>query len=243
MAGQATANKNTNILRILAFGDSLTEGFTDFGLTFHPYSRSLQFRLCSLLPHHPIAIHTHGKSGDRVLDSLQGTFLSRLRALCPGPEDPKYNLVIILGGTNDLAFKGRLDDGPEQIFEGLKACYEVVRGSFGASLLCLTIPERAVDGQSPRSRASREKLNSLIADYVASCQDEVAGGPSVLLMDLAKMAPFDAEGASGGGDGALWSFDGLHMTADGYDFVGEELASFVWDNLESIVPPGLKTDK
>ena len=68
-------------LRILCFGDSLTEGYTQHGTLFTPYSETLLSTLKSNLPlasKYNIAIDTDGMSGDLVT----GSFLGRMEERC-----------------------------------------------------------------------------------------------------------------------------------------------------------------
>src|ERR1700753_3613222 len=134
-------------LNILAFGNSLTEGYTDYGTHFHPYAISLKKQLSSLLPDLKINIDVNGQSGDLVLPRLNGNFFQRLQSSCPlvaANRPPKYDLVILLGATNDLGYLVNKPDCASEIFESLKTCYEHVLRS-RSSLLCLTVPERAID--------------------------------------------------------------------------------------------------
>jgi len=216
-------------LRILAFGDSLTEGYTDFGTTFHPYGPALYSTLKKLMPNFAgIRVHVEGQSGDCVLPSLGGDFSERLQAATA--KESSYDLIIILGGTNDLAYKFGADlEGAQQIFEeGLKVLYEFVLAKTEANLLVMTVPERAMDtrnsGMGRRAKANREYLNSLIKDWVQQQSERV------FMMDLAPMVPFPrdkGEDYEEPFNESIWSPDGLHMSAAGYDFVGHELASFI----------------
>jgi lysophospholipase L1-like esterase len=226
-------------LRILAFGNSLTEGYTDFGTCFHPYAIALEKKLSSLLPGLNISVDVNGQSGDRVLSRLGGEFLERLQSSCSFRKSgtpPKYDIVIALGGTNDLGYLANKADCAPEIFEGMKRCYEHVLLA-GSSLLCLTVPERAIDTRTSemalRTRASRLQLNELIAGFVQSHQAAEDGKPKVFIMDLARIAPFPVdEGEDEEFDQRIWSPDGLHMSSRGYDFVGEELAGFLYNNLQ-----------
>ena len=126
-------------LRILCFGDSLTAGYTQvnwhfpyhvkcsamsnrgkWGLEWHPYADHLGTSLRSLLLTSDIDIDididVRGLSGDEVVD---GQYLSRIKACCQSPDNaaakPKYDWIIIMGGTNDLSWGKQ----PDEIFEGL----------------------------------------------------------------------------------------------------------------------------
>lgn len=102
-------------LRVLCFGDSLTAGYTMSGCTFSPYANHLQASLEHILASSDIQIEVAGVSGDQV----QGQFLRRIRAKCQANCEPHYDWVIVMGGTNDLAWGQQ----PGQIYEGLsKSC-------------------------------------------------------------------------------------------------------------------------
>jgi lysophospholipase L1-like esterase len=228
-------------IKILAFGDSLTEGYTDFGTRFHPYGWALQASLKKLLPTltqptnsilprpTKVTVDIEGQSGDCVLYSLDGEFEERLRDAAPAGEG-KYDLIVILGGTNDLAYKmGKDLEGAEEIFtQGLKVLYNYVLQKTSASLLLMTVPERAIDTRDSelgrRAKASRLHLNDLIKKWVAEQKERV------FVMDLAPMIPFPEDGAEYDEtpfDESIWSPDGLHMSDGGYDYVGEQLAKVV----------------
>lgn len=55
--GAHGAAAQTAPLRILAFGDSLTEGFTDGGFSFHPYANKLQELLRRHQPDVEVSLH------------------------------------------------------------------------------------------------------------------------------------------------------------------------------------------
>jgi hypothetical protein len=74
-------------LRILCFGDSLTEGYTQHGLHYTPYSNTLLDKLrsnLSLSTRYNISIDTDGMSGDQVT----GGFLTRMQDRCTHPSLP-----------------------------------------------------------------------------------------------------------------------------------------------------------
>ena len=109
------AISNPQSLRILAFGNSLTAGYTSYGLTYHPYAGELRSTLQKYLPSTNIVIDVDGLSGDLV--SPPGRFLDRIRAKCTGRGIAKYDWVIVLGGTNDLGYGSFTI---EEIYGGLK---------------------------------------------------------------------------------------------------------------------------
>ena len=97
-------------LRILCFGDSLTAGYTSYGWEFYPYADHLGAGLRQSLSTSDIEIDVAGLSGDQV----RGSYLPRIKAKCANTEKP-YDWIIVMGGTNDLAW----DQSPDVIYEGL----------------------------------------------------------------------------------------------------------------------------
>lgn len=70
----------TSKLRILCFGDSLTEGYSGWGSSFTPYSTKLEEMLRMAFPDVDVEIVTDGLSGDLVTGS--GEFLERMQSHC-----------------------------------------------------------------------------------------------------------------------------------------------------------------
>ena len=98
-------------LRILCFGDSLTAGYTSRGWVFHPYADHLQTGLEQRLSTSKIHVDVAGLSGDQV----QGSYLPRIKRECADARMP-YDWIIVMGGTNDLAW----GQSPDEIYEGLR---------------------------------------------------------------------------------------------------------------------------
>lgn len=68
-------------LDILCFGDSLTEGYSDGGLTWCPYAESMSNFLKATWPSKIVAIEVKGRSGDFVI-SPHGKFMQRIQREC-----------------------------------------------------------------------------------------------------------------------------------------------------------------
>ena len=98
-------------LRILCFGDSLTAGYTSRGWEFYPYADHLRVGLQQMLSTSDIHVDVAGLSGDQV----QGSYLPRIKRACANAGSP-YDWIIVMGGTNDLAW----GQSPDAIYEGLR---------------------------------------------------------------------------------------------------------------------------
>lgn len=143
-----------NMVRILAFGDSLTEGWCNFGTTFHPYSSKLQILLQSLPVSKPFIIINRGVSGETT-----GEMQARLPRVLDN--DGPFDLAIILGGTNDLG--GSRDKNADSLFERLKSLHEVILKECSLSV-AITIPESGFDERNPALKEKRSKVNQLLKD-------------------------------------------------------------------------------
>ena len=99
-------------LKVLCFGDSLTAGYSMWGMHFHPYANHLERTLQGAFPSTSIKIAVEGMSGAQV----RGQYTGRLNRACREAKNEPYDWIIILGGTNDLGWGGQ----PEEIFEALR---------------------------------------------------------------------------------------------------------------------------
>ncbi|PYH85715.1 SGNH hydrolase [Aspergillus uvarum CBS 121591] len=188
-------------LSILCFGNSLTAGYYNWGLEYHPYAWKLEERLKAAFPTHTIRIDVDGLPGDLV-NSPPGRFLPRLEQKCAAAS---YDWVIMLGGTNDLGYMYPA----EKIFPGLIQAWTTAIKS-GANVLALTVPECGAVHQ--RLNNARAELNSQILSYDAD---------SFYAFDLHKEVPYHS--AAQDFKEKIWD-DGVHMKPDGYDLVGNLIA-------------------
>ncbi|OJJ04444.1 hypothetical protein ASPVEDRAFT_152801 [Aspergillus versicolor CBS 583.65] len=197
-------------LSILCFGNSLTAGFYQYGLQYHPYSEKLKERLKEAFPSHTIRIDVDGVPGDLVI-TPPGRFLTRMQDDC---SKTSYDWVIVLGATNDL---GR-GYPCWKIFPALKEAWQVALDS-GAQILALTVPECAAVNK--RLDTARAELNSLILNH----SDE-----RFHAFDLHKHVPYHSSTEN---FRELIFDDGLHLTAEGYDLVGNVVADHLIPLLSS----------
>lgn len=190
------------VFRILAFGDSLTEGWCDFGTKFHPYTRKLQTLIPSL-----------SKSVDVVNRGVSGETTKQMSERLPlvFNKDGPFDLVTILGGTNDLGLS--LNKDGEPLFRRLRSLHELALQHTPLSV-AVTIPETGYEAMD-RFTALREKrlqVNALLKQYVQDC------GSKIILSDLSAKLP--RKSLSHEDRTKFWA-DDLHLTPAGYDRMGE----------------------
>ncbi|RMX51187.1 hypothetical protein pdam_00004084 [Pocillopora damicornis] len=191
-------------VRILAFGNSLTEGWCEFGTRFHPYTLKLQNLIESECKTESIDIVNRGVSGETI-DEMNARLPEVL------DEGGPFDIVIILGGTNDLGM--RLDENGEPLFSRLRSLHELALRHSPLSV-AVTVPEtgyETMDGYTV-VREKRLQVNALLKNFVQQC------GSKMLVSDLATKLP--RESLSDEDRRTLWA-DHLHFSPAGYDRMGE----------------------
>ena len=208
--------------RILAFGDSLTAGYHNQGMSFAPWapllSRLLGASVCDYV----------GLSGMRtdqmvemldheaITDVADQTWPGLRRKLSHAQEG--YDVVIIMSGTNDVA-----DRQPTQtVLNSIEALHKVAHAA-GARSVAMTIPESLAALRVDWLGRARREANEAIRAWATSQPSEL-----VHFVDAATLVPFTQSGSP-----RLWEFDGLHMSAAGYATFGRGLAPLVESFVES----------
>ncbi|OHF01337.1 GDSL-like Lipase/Acylhydrolase [Colletotrichum orchidophilum] len=194
-------------LRIFCFGDSLTAGYSSYGAVYHPYSVALTKMLAVYLPDTQIVATDNGMPGDVV---SQGAFAQRFESEAT---QAQYDWVILLGGTNDLAF----NVPTEKIFDSLRRVYDSAIAK-GSKVLALTVPERSA--KSEELDARRRQLNNAILSHQSSNYHAFDLNPRIPYHSLTERERK-----------RYWD-DGLHLTPAGYDWMGTHIAAALRDFIE-----------
>lgn len=198
--------------RILCFGDSLTSGYYNHGHNFHPYSQ----RLSQLLNSGRIKYYV--KTSGKVREMAHGSMARRLPEVLGNSS--RFDWVIILGGTNDVAHVKNFGDDDSfmnqlisiwkpRIVRDIEVLHEIAH-RYGARTVLLTIPETAYEAW-PNYKTlwvMRNRLNEDLRDYARRSQG------NVVLCDLANQLP--RHSLSLQAQSILWN-DHLHLTPYGYD--------------------------
>ncbi|KAK0108547.1 hypothetical protein ONS95_003347 [Cadophora gregata] len=200
-------------LRILCFGDSLTEGYSMYGMHWSPYSKTLQTALEEQLGSEwKVEIETDGVSGQLVTTGFRRRMEGLYRA--DRTRESPFDWVIFLGGTNDLAYSIL----PTKIYDEIEAITALPLET-GAQVLTLTVPECGV--KSAKLDGRRGELNRLIKED---------GRENVYALDLHALIPYHSMPEAERDE--IWD-DGLHFTPTGYERVGLLVAKRLLELLKS----------
>ncbi|KAL9130209.1 MAG: hypothetical protein Q9217_001554 [Psora testacea] len=239
----ATKDSLPKSLRILCLGDSLTAGWSEFDPRPHPYGDTMQNELAHMLSTTPSQIHTKidGFSGDQV----RGAYMRRMKYDCAEAAKQPYDWIIVMGGTNDLAW----GQPPEVIYENLSKSsrthfheemhlklllpsFKAVIADYlltakvwrvaldsGAKVLALNVIEAASTLGTLVGR--RNDLNAMIAKH------EEDRFYTFDLWSVIRYTGIDEETRK-----RIWD-DGLHLTAEGYRVMGKAVAARIFELLQS----------
>ncbi|KAL8694915.1 MAG: hypothetical protein Q9218_000486 [Villophora microphyllina] len=208
----SSANEGPKSLRVLCFGDSLTAGYSGYGYFHYPYAKQIRERLKEALPTTEVTVDVSGLSGDRVIDGL---FLRRMKGLCDKTKDSPYDWIIVLGGTNDLGWC----EASEKVYQGLEKVWTIALET-GANVLALSVLEAEYASGDIVKR--RNDLNNLIANH---SEDRWH------YMDLCAAVPFFTMNETM--RDRIWD-DGLHLTMDGYEMMGEAISTKLVELLSTV---------
>ena len=170
-------------MRILALGDSLTEGYIDNHTdTFHPYTTTLATVLRA-------QVDNQGVSGERT-----GPMLTRLKTI---NNKGDYTHAVILAGTNDL--DTRMD--PSTIARNVIRMHLYCLRTLGVErTYCLSIPEVVLGGKK-RFQRKRKAVNKELYAFAQ-------GRPDVVYVPFAEFVSDRFKERSFSGNGWHFSKDG-----------------------------------
>jgi len=162
-------------MKILALGDSLTEGYIDNHTeTFYPYTNTLQ----SLLK---VPVDNQGVSGERT-----GPMLARLRQINKGD----YTHAVILAGTNDLDTRMQVSTIVRNVIQMHLYCLK----RLGVErTYCLSIPEVILGGKK-RFQRKRKAINKELYAFAQGRSDVVYVPFAEFVSDEFKTKSFSGNG-------------------------------------------------
>mmetsp|Transcript_29133 Transcript_29133/g.53156 ORF Transcript_29133/g.53156 Transcript_29133/m.53156 type:complete len:295 (+) Transcript_29133:134-1018(+) len=213
--------------RLLAYGDSLTAGFCNEGQDYHPYA---PFLMDALMPRVAADVCMCGLSGltaAQLVSQVDAvTIVDKMEQRGPGLrkillEKGPFDLVLILVGTNDLALHENQDldmgEKVKSIVSNIRALHEVCHKE-GVSTVSMSIPPNRcmhiMEGPWVVYRKTWEAVNTQLQAWAGK---EGLSGGVVLHLDTSRMVPYDE-------DSAWWEEDGLHLTPEGSEHLGQAVA-------------------
>eukprot|EP01129_Flabellula_baltica_P006556 TRINITY_DN2469_c0_g1_i1.p1 TRINITY_DN2469_c0_g1~~TRINITY_DN2469_c0_g1_i1.p1 ORF type:complete len:227 (-),score=32.26 TRINITY_DN2469_c0_g1_i1:37-717(-) len=212
-----TEEKET--LNIIAYGASLTAGYLD-GTKETPFTSYLQTLLTTRFSHLHFTIENCGLPGftsEEIKQAITTTHHGHTKI--PYLEQHTFHIVTLLAGTNDL---GRNYETP-RIVESLQSLYDCILSSDSdLVLIVMSIPE-SCNGDAVYCE-KRGVVNESIREY-ADERDRVD------FVDLCASVPFSGDSYYPYDRDAMWMYDGLHFSPNGY----QRMAQLIYTQVENII--------
>ncbi len=206
--------------KVFCYGDSLTAGTSPPSFETHPYG-----------PHLENALKTTSNSDDNIIVRWRGRpgwTSSQMVSDLQGPEglvstlhrveettNDKISLVVLLAGTNDLAFETSSETIAKSIVDLHTAAHQE-----GVHTLALSIPPSGWQKQSTEARNLAQEVNQSLKVYAEN---------NVEKMTFTNFPIQEFDPTSG-----FWAPDGLHFSPQGYAYIGNQLALPVKNILDMI---------
>jgi lysophospholipase L1-like esterase len=228
----SSISSQPNPIRILCYGDSLTAGTSPPIDQLHPYGPHLEKelnRLYALQSNAPsTVVRWRGLPGwtASVMTEYLDDSTAGLRSAVNSIRDPPLSLVIILAGSNDIGMltssmsstEVNGEDAVAPILSLHKACLECDQDSdsIGLRTLAVGIPGSGWQQMNPMAKKLWEEMNDSLVKFASSSVSNYGGRVSYVKF------PFEyVKGDS------KWCSDGLHLSPEGYELLGVQLASSV----------------
>eukprot|EP00051_Salpingoeca_urceolata_P035859 m.31718 g.31718 ORF g.31718 m.31718 type:complete len:248 (-) comp9820_c0_seq1:109-852(-) len=236
-------------LRVLCYGDSLTAGHT---MRAHlPWADNLQTQLggpevvecvdavglCGLTakelaeqldkPRGTLARGVCGQKHVSLAELLEHSVAApsskgkRRNKKTAGSSTPFYDVVLIMLGTNDMGYGYAVEDIAANVTKLHACCHDR-----NVRTVALAMPSSAACASREELGSKRDTLNRLFHQMTVEQNTGGAAGGAVstggstqrcLFVDLDDAVPYSSESGQ-------WSWDGLHMSQDGYEAFGRALA-------------------
>ncbi|WIA15985.1 hypothetical protein OEZ85_012724 [Tetradesmus obliquus] len=218
-------------IRILAIGDSITEGSVPSKNTNHPYTIQLEQQLRKLRPNARITIDNEGVGGAGIfavgfhkqttIPPLAERAIQRAKR-----HGTPYDYVIVMLGINDLL---RMGKSAEEVKGGLQQIYG---WALDAGSNVIAIPPFGAPGfvsKDDYKEGERKKLADMVRGMAAGENSRRASSPKVAVLNLqaTTMDFYNMDDA----ERSRWLDDGLHLTEFGYDVLGRAVARAIDRNL------------
>lgn len=239
----STSQSQPTSIRIFCYGDSLTAGTSPPMDRLFPYGPSLERELNKMYSESSntsVVVRWRGLPGwtaSTMVEYLDDSSVG-LRSAVNGISNPSLSLVIILAGTNDIGMLTSsmssanvdVEKAVDPILRLHKACLESNNDNDPAKederiqlqTLAVGIPGSAWQQMNSEARKLCRDMNDVLEGFASSYDSNEGGRISFTNF------PFDYAQSD-----SKWSSDGLHLSPEGYEVLGVELAKSVKDILDS----------
>jgi lysophospholipase L1-like esterase len=204
--------------RVLAFGDSLTAGTSPPDYNLYPYSGFLEavLNLPKYSTSGPVLVRHKGYPGFTASQLVEYAQLDGgLANIIDKIQNPPLSLVLLLAGTNDLAYETSAD----KIFQSVANLHRICHDKGVPHTIALGIPPSGYQSQVPSVGDIAQSVNESLESYC--------------LENAGRMTYFPFPFKFQRGDDR-WCADGLHFTAKGYEQIAEALAPTVSSVIEKL---------
>ena len=201
--------ENEDTKYILAFGDSITRGYYNNGLKYHPYSNRLNILLKeNNLNYKTIEKGINGEITKIMLERLKSYFECEI-------SDYKYDYVIIYAGSNDMDYLEY-----EKIAFNIIELHKYII-SKGAKSILITLPENKCDIIFDFYSNKRKQLNEMLLKLAKEI-------PEIVICDIDKSIKYKSMNKK---ERKKYWDDNEHYTPEGYDL----LAELIFNTIKSIL--------
>lgn len=198
-------------LRVLAHGDSITEGWVDSAEIKTPWTPRMQEQLKQKLGWDwDIEVVNGGLGGAGVTDALY-PLLQRQLSEARSQGRP-YHYIIFEGGINDIMGKTYAPKKAPEIFDRMRQMWAEANAEGATVLVIPTLPTNADD----TFESQRRELAAKVRAYIA--QQRGAGNRGLVLVDMER--DFDYFRLPEDRRRQLFD-DGVHLTQAGYEHMGQ----------------------
>jgi lysophospholipase L1-like esterase len=218
-AQEPSPPRNNRVHRIFCYGDSLTFGTSPPNQESYPYAPYLEQVLKDRGLENVVVRHRGlpGWTTQQMLQELDGE-RTGLRSAIIGAmkQDPVagVSLVILLAGTNDMAYHSTAD----QIATNIRTLHQVSYDNGVPRTLAIGVPPSGYQARVDSAAALAAEINGKLEQFVA--QEDKASY-------MASPFPFEQNGKN-------WAPDTLHFSPRGYHVLAESLAPVVEQILDSL---------
>lgn len=225
-SGTDVVSKKKN--KIFCFGDSLTQGTSPPSFQEYPYSKHLEYTLNSIAINNDdqqteqYMVRHYGKPGwtAKQLASSEGN-LSPLLDRIQSSTNEYPSIVIILAGTNDLAYCSS-ENQCHDIFQSITKIHEICHKK-NIDTIALSIPSSAWQSSYKNAAFYSKSINEKIETWAMETKTLATTTEKKCPIAHFVEFPIVAYVRSSG----YWATDGLHFSPEGYSFIGKSLAPLV----------------